>query len=102
METILKVATLKQVRNVMMVIAENINKKVNKFSTLYGYGITDAYLKSEFDGYIKSFFAGKESIEKLEEYQNLKTEMSENNYKVPVDEVGLKIIDGTLRMIINE
>jgi len=102
METGLKILTIKQIQEAVKTIVSNINKKANLSTTLYGYGINDAYLKSEFDGKIDTAFAGKTSIEKLEEYQTLKNEMADNNYKVPVDEVGLKVVDGMLCAIIDK
>jgi len=98
-----KYASINQIANLVTSLVGFLNNKATKATTLSGYGITDAYTKTEASNAISSAAAStvdKTTFETFKtEFENFKTDAVNNAYGESLEELGLTIKDGKLYQI---
>jgi len=95
-----KYATVGQINTLLASLVGFLNNKATKATTLSGYGITDAYTKTEASNAISSAAAStvdKTTFETFKtEFENFKTDAVNNAYGESLEELGLTIKNGLL------
>jgi len=98
-----KYATVSQIANLVTTLVGYLNNKAPKATTLSGYGITDAYTKTEAANAIST--AAAETVDKTTfeafktEFESFKTDAVEKAYGDSLADLGLKIENGQLYQI---